>query len=188
MHSGDGESWRLAVGDKSDLLHTALYIRDSCRLDVPDDPSVPPPLDGEVSDHSGVLEPGVHLVAGSQWLSWWRQILVFEAAEVLGTLEVPDGPFARSDAMIIVREHLFDWPELEALASWSELGRAARVSRDDAVRWCGERGRHLLARDPRSRGLSHLPIAAIVQGIVQRAGVSPGRVRAAVSILGVRGD
>jgi len=188
VRSVGDESWRLTVGDTSDLLHTALYVRDSCRLDVPDDPSVPPPLDGDVSDHSAVLEPGVRVVAGAQWLSWWRQILVFEAAEGLGTLEVPEGPFARADAILIVHEHLFDWPELEALASWPELGRAAKASRDDAVRWCSERGRRLAARDPRSRGLSHLPIAAIVQGVVQRAGVSPGRVRAAVSILGVRGD
>jgi len=182
------ESWRLTVGDTSDLLHTALYVRDSYRLDVPDDPSVPPPLDGDVSDHSAVLEPAIRLVAGAQWFSWWRQILIFEAAKALGTLEVPEGPFARSDAIVIVHEHLFDWPELEVLASWPELCRAARESRDDAVRWCGERGRRLATGDPSSRGLSHLPTAAIVQRVVQRAGVSPGRVRAAVSILGVRGD
>jgi hypothetical protein len=188
MRSVGDESWRLTVDDKSDLLHTALYVRDSCRLDVPDDPSVPQPLDGDVSDHSAVHGPGVRLVAGAQWLSWWRRILFFEAAEALGTLELPEGPFGRSDANAIVRGHLFDWPELEALASWPELGRAAQASRDDAVLWCGERSRRLATRDPRSRGLSHLPIATIVQGVVQRAGVSPGRVRAAVSILGVRGD
>ena len=188
MRRAGDESWRLAVGDTSDLLHTALYVRDSCRLDVPDDPSVPQPLDGDVSDHSAVFEPGVRLVAGAQWLSWWRKILVFEAAEALGTLELPEGPVGHSDATAIVHELLFDWPELEALAPWPELRRAAQASRDDAVRWCGERSRRLAARDPRSRGLSHLPIAAIVLRVVKRAGVSPGRVRAGVSILGVRGD
>ena len=188
MRQADDESWRLTVGDTSELLHTALYVRDSCRLEVPDDPSVPPPLDGEVSDRSTLLEPGARRGAGVQWLAWWPQILVFEAAEGLGTLEVHEGRFGRSDATVIVHEQLFDWPELVALASWPELCRAARASRDDAVRWCGERIRRLAARDPRSRGLSHLPIATIVQGVVQRAGVSPGRVRAAVSVLGVRGN
>jgi hypothetical protein len=53
MRSVGDESWRLTVGDTSDLLHTALYVWDSCRLDVPDDPSIPQPLDGDVSDHSG---------------------------------------------------------------------------------------------------------------------------------------
>ncbi len=42
-----------------------------------------------------------------------------------GTLEVREGPFGRSDAAVIVHEHLFDWPELDALVSWPEVCRAA---------------------------------------------------------------
>jgi len=189
MERAGERSWRLTVGDNSTLLHLALFVRDSCQLVVPEDPFVPPPGAGELSDCSAGLGPEARREAGTQWLSWWRRIQVFEAAEALGTLEAPDAPDGRIDAMVIVHQHLFDWPELSALASWPELCRAVRASRDDAVRWAHERGRHLAARDPRSRGLSHLlPIETLAQAVARRAGVPAGRVRAAVSILALRGD
>lgn len=187
MRRAGEESWHLSVDDNLGLLHLALYVRDACRLAIPDDSSVPPPLDGDVVDHSDVLDPAVRGAAGAQWLSWWKDILSIKTAEALRTLRFPELQLTPVDALVIVDEHLLDWPELDVLASRPELRRAVVSCHDDAVRWRGDRSRRLGTRDPRTRGLAHLPVPAIAEGVIQRLGVSPGRVRAAAFILGVKG-
>ena len=188
MRRAGEESWHLSVDDNPALPHLALYVRDSCRLPVPDDSSVPPPLDGDVVDHSHVLDPAVRGAAGAQWLSWWRDILSVKTAEALRTLRFSDSQLTPLDALLVVDEHLLDWPALDVLASRPELRRAVVACHDDAVRWRGDRSRRLGTRDPRTRGLAHLPVSAISEGVIQRLGVSPGRVRAAAFILGVQGE
>lgn len=186
-HVGE-DSWRLSVDDKSNLLHTAIFVRDSCRLELSDDSTLPPPLEGDVPDHSVALDPDLRVVAGREWVSWWQEILVYEAAKALGTLELLKGSFGHMDSHVIVDEHLLDWPELAALASRPELRRAVRVSHDEAIRWQHKRDRRLQAVDPSARGLPHVPASAIAQRVRDRLEVSFGRVRAAVFILGVQGD
>jgi hypothetical protein len=187
MQRAGAESWSLSVDD-SELLHTALFVRDSCRLELPDSVSVPPPLGGDVPDRSADLEPQRRVMAGQQWISWWQEIVVYEGARSLGTLEKLDGPFGRVDSHVIVHEHLFDWPELTALSSWPELRKAVQLSHDDAVRWRRQRSRHLGMFDPWRRDLSQDPTSVIAQSVVERLHVSPGQVRAAVSILDVLGE
>ncbi|MDA8297985.1 MAG: hypothetical protein M0004_15660 [Actinomycetota bacterium] len=188
MRRAGEESWHLSVDDNLGLPHLALYVRDACRLAIPDDSSVPPPLDGDVVDHSDVLDPAVRGVAGAQWLSWWKDILSLNTAEALRTLRFPDSQLTPLDALVVVDEHLLDWPELDVLESRPELRRAVIACHDDAVRWGSDRSRRLGTRDPRTRGLAHLPVSAIAEGVIQRFGVSPGRVRAAVVVLGVQGE
>jgi len=147
-------------------------------------------VDSDVVDHSDVLDPGVRGVAGAQWLSWWKGVLSVKTAEALRTLRFSDSQLTPTplDAFVVVDEHLLDWPELGVLASRPELRRPVVACHDDAVRWRGDRSRRLGTRDPRTRGLAHLPVPAIAEGVIQRLGVSPGRVRAAVFILGVQGE
>ena len=187
MQRAGAESWSLSVDD-SELLHTALFVRDSCRLELPDSVPVPPPLGGDVPDRSADLEPQLRVIAGQQWISWWQEIVIYEGARSLGTLEKLDGPFGRVDRHLIVLEHLFDWPELTALSSWPELRTAVQLSHDDAVRWRRQRSRHLGMFDRWRRDLSEDPTSAIAQSVVERLHVSPGQVRAAVSILDVLGE
>jgi hypothetical protein len=184
---GDG-SWRLNVDDEARLLHTAIFVRDSCHLELPDTSFLPPLLAGDVPDRSAVLDPDLPAVAGEQWLSWWQDIVIFEAAKALGTLEVLEGPTGALDSHVIVDEHLLDWPTLDALASRPELRRAVQVSHDDAVRWQRSRDRRLRSLDPRARSLPHIPLSAIAESVMERLEVSPARVRAAVSILDAEGD
>lgn len=187
MRRAGRESWRLSVDDKCNLLHTAIVVRDACRLRLADDPSFPPPLEGDLPDHSAGLDPDLRVIAGEQWAAWWQEVLIYEAAKALGTLELLDGPFGDLDSHVIVDQHLLDWPELDALASRPELRRAVQVSHDDAIRWQHERDRRLEGLDPRSLGLPHVPASGIAQKVSDRLGVSLGRVRAAVFILEVEG-
>ena len=188
MRRAGEESWHLSVDDNLGLPHLALYVRDACQLAIPDHSSVPPPLEGDVVDHSDVLDPAVRGVAGAQWFSWWKDILSVKTAEALRTLRFPDSQLTPLHALVVVDEHLLDWPELDVLASRPELRRAVAACHDDAVRWRGDRSRRLFTRDPRTRGLAHLPVPAIAEGVIQRLGVSPARVRSATFILGVQGD
>ena len=72
-------SWRFAV-DVSDLLHLALRVRESARLEVPAGDDVPPP-------HSAPPEPVSVAVdreaAGAEWLAWWRELLGLEGRRQL---------------------------------------------------------------------------------------------------------
>lgn len=188
MRRAGDDSWHLSVDDKSNLLHTAIFVRDSCRLELSDDSTLAPPLEGHVPDHSAVLDPDLRVVAGREWVSWWQEILVYEAAKALGTLELLKGAFGHMDSHAIVHEQLLDWPELEALESRPELRQAVQVSHDDTVRWQHERNRCLQSKDPRTRGLPDVPASAIAQRVRDRLEISFGRVRAAVFILGVQGD
>lgn len=186
MQAAGEESWRFSVAD-NDLLHTALFVRDSCGLQLPEDASAPPPLGGGVPDLSATLDAALRDVAGAQWLLWWRDILDYEAAKALGTLEKLKGPFGLLDRHLIVRGHLLDWPELDALASKPELREAVKASHDDAVRWRRQYSRHLGKFGSRPRHLVQQPISAIAQNVVDRIQVSAGRVRAALAILAVSG-
>lgn len=187
MRRAGEESWRLSVDDTCDLLHTALFIRDACRLRPSDDSFLPPPLEGDLPDVSAGVDPDLCEAAASQWGAWWQEILVYEGAKVLGTLELLDGPVGHMDSHVIVHQHLLDWPELDALASQPELRRAVQVSHDHAVRWQQQWNRRLLGVDPRSRGLQHVTPSAIAQQVHDRLGVPFGRIRAAVFVLRVQG-
>ncbi len=55
MRRGDRETWSALVGI-SNLIHVALYVRDVCRLQVGQKPTIPPPLDGGVAGHSGAID------------------------------------------------------------------------------------------------------------------------------------
>ena len=181
------ESWHLSVDDNLGMPHLALYVRDACRLAIPDDSSVPPPLDGGVVDHSDVIDPAVRGVTGAEWLLWWKKILSLKAAEALQTLRFAESQATPLNAGEFVDGHLLDWPELDVLAPRPELRRAVVACHDDAVRWLVDRSKRLGARDPGSRGLGHLPVPAIAEEVIRRLGVSPARVRAAVFVLGVQG-
>lgn len=138
MRRGDRESWSASI-DISNVMHVALYVRDACQLEVAI-ANLPPPLDGGVVDHSGALDAGRRRAAGSQWPSWWEEILRLEGAKALGTLRLPDGA-DRMAAMSAVHDRLFDWPRAELLRI-REAGDVADLGTED----CGGHLAHPLVQ------------------------------------------
>ena len=72
MRTGTNESWRLDLRSGEQPLIWALWLRAAEQIDVPDDDSVPGPLDIDV-----VPSPtdGTGPDLGRQWLQWWRRLL-----------------------------------------------------------------------------------------------------------------
>jgi hypothetical protein len=186
VHRAGAESWSASI-NISQVMHVALYVRDALRLQVPESTIVPPPVDGRVVDHSGDMDFERRLRAGGQWLSWWEEIVRLEGAKALRMLRLPEGVDA-SETMSAVHDRLFDWPALDALASWPDLRDAAREIRDDAVRWAGNRKRLFVERGPLTRGWGNVPIDEIAERVAERSRAPSPLVRAAVFLLGVQGD
>ena len=72
MRTGTNESWRIDVRSGEQPLIWALWLRAAEQIDVPDDDSVPGPLDIDVVP-SPTAGTGPDL--GRQWLHWWRRLL-----------------------------------------------------------------------------------------------------------------
>lgn len=169
-------------------MHVALYVRDAFRLQIPESPTVPPPLEGGVVDHAGSIDAERRQRAGSQWASWWGEILRLEGAQALRTLRLP-GDVDPIEAMSAVHDRIFDWPTLDALSTWPELRDAVKESRDEAVRSAGDRKRRLVLGGPGAPGrLVDVAIGEIAQRIIGRSQVPPHLVRAAIFLLDVQGD
>ncbi|WP_298209629.1 hypothetical protein [Ferrimicrobium sp.] len=185
MHPADSRSWHVSIADDDLLIHLALFIRDTCRLVVPPNPSVPPQFAGDIGCID-TFSASQRNQAGEQWLSWWNRILTFEAASGLGTLKIPSELTNRLDAAIIVHQHLFDSPQLDALAEWPDLRQAAELSKDAAVRWWNKEGypRHEGGPRPIARDVS---MAAIATDVADAMSVPAERLKACVSILAIQG-
>lgn len=181
------QSWHASIDDNPMHLQEALYVRDACRFAVPDDPLNPPPLEGAVVDHASVLSADARRVAGAQWLAWWRDVVRIEGARELGRLVVVGEAPTGGTTFLAAHHHLFGWPDLAALGDRAELRRSVLESHDDAVRWRNERGVGLFRSEPWRLGLPNPEMGAIAQAVIERLDVSPGRVRAAIFVLGVLG-
>ena len=182
MQSSGLPSWRLAISDTSQSLHFALYVRDSCQLEVLDVPVNPPRLGGNVIDRSRTFEGTYD--AGADWQSWWHEMLVIQGTTALGTFLTSSS----LDATNLIDESPYEWPKLDGITSRPALHNAIQLSHDDAIRWCNDYGNRLSMRGNRTVNLSHLPIAAIADRVINRFRVTPSMVRAAVWILGVQGE
>lgn len=188
MFESGSESWRLTVDDNSNLLQVALYVRDACGLDVTVDHSIPPRLLGTVVDHRDDLTAQIRQSAGEQWMAWWQTIIALVGAQELGTLQLPSEPFERLEAMTAVHESLLDWPELDGFGDRPALREAVRVSYEDATRWLSQRARGAVRGRRMRATYDGATLGSIVRALVERLGVEPGRLRAAVLVVGVEGD
>lgn len=124
-------SWRFAESVPQ-LLHAALYIRDAVGLAVPAQPELPPPLDADVPDHSGVLTAEERAIAGADWPGWWRELVGQQLHA-----ERPAGPDDQSwaqqrmAAMLLVS----DPPDFETLADRPALRKAVRAVFFEGCQW-----------------------------------------------------
>lgn len=174
-------SWRFEENDAGDL-HLALFARDAAGLQVPPAPDIPPPLSAAIE--SLLAQPAA--AAASQWVTWWRGLVGFQAAEV----QPPHGPgpdrdmHAWMEGMRQRRAAVFDPPGFESLASMPELRAVARAT-------LAPDGRPLLRRRPptgRPPGaFGYRVVRAAAESAIAEFGVGPGEIDGTVHVLDVQG-
>ncbi len=146
MHPAGQCSWRVGIESSSSLLDIALFTRDACGLDVPADARVPPPVATTVRDRRDALAPALRSPAGAQWLSWWVALVAQVGAVQLGSLVLPASTHQRLETLAALDQGLFDWPDLDALATRPALRKAVRAVGAEARRWSGEQRRKVASR------------------------------------------
>jgi hypothetical protein len=181
MQVAGRSSWRFEENDAGDL-HLALFARDVAGLQVPSAPDIPPPLS------IGIDRPLLPAPAGAagQWVTWWRGLVEFQAAEALP----PHRPGRAEDMhawMAAKRERrlaAFDPPQFESLASMPELRIVARAT-------FAPDGGPLLRREPPARVppgvFDYGAVRAAAEGAIAEFGVDPGEIDGTVHVLDVQG-
>ena len=67
MRRAESASWRFAEGIVQ-MPVVALFVRDAVGLGVPPGAALPPRLDGELPDRSGLVSAGQRRAAGAEWV------------------------------------------------------------------------------------------------------------------------
>ncbi len=159
-------------------IHAVLYVRDACGLDPPADPVVPPRLAGNVADLAPKCSPTDREQAVAGWLEWWRRMVAVEGASLLG--EVSSGAGGAVPQRRDVARQVFDPPRFDSLGASPPLGRLARTSCEQALRWfTPSRTR---SETSRSRAMK-----VVAEEVCAANRVSPGSLNAGVVALDVEG-
>ena len=175
MHPAGQCSWRVGIESSSSLLDIALFTRDACGLDVPADARVPPPVATTVRDRRDALAPALRSPAGAQWLSWWVALVAQVGAVQLGSLVLPASTHQRLETLAALDQGLFDWPDLDALATRPALRKAVRAVGAEARRWSGEQ-RRKVALDTRAGDpspIAHTAVRDAAEATMTRYAVPP---------------
>jgi hypothetical protein len=183
MQVAGRSSWRFEENDAGDL-HLALFARDAAGLQVLPAPDIPPPLSVVIDQRLATVPAPA--AAASQWVTWWRGLVGFQAAEALP----PHRPRRAEDMhawMAAKRERrlaAFDPPQFESLASMPELRSVASAT-------FAADGRPLLHREPPARVppgvFDYGAVRAAAEGAIAEFGVDPGEIDGTVHVLDVQG-
>jgi hypothetical protein len=116
MRLSGTSSWRVAIGGDP-LVDCALWIRDTERLPVADDPLVPGPADldhppGPISTSDDAL--------GAEWLGWWFSLVA---------------PERRLHAPVFDAEPAYGTPDPLGLAPYPALAAVVARRWPEAMRW-----------------------------------------------------
>lgn len=130
----NGSGWRFAVSGPQ-LLHIALFIRDSAGIQMPADPSLPPRLlypAFNAAPHPRVATDPL----GSQWASWWRQLVDHEvhSADIARNQESGQGQRTVRE-LADAGAAVFDAPGFASLADSPELRAIVVDHHEEAVNW-----------------------------------------------------
>lgn len=117
------------------LLHVALYIRDTAGIRISGDSSAPPPLRRveatrapSAQVHSGGL--------GVQWMDWWRWIAEHEAtAAAIGRDASFGGTLDVARQIVGTMELAFDPPEFASLTGSPDLRALVAARHREALDW-----------------------------------------------------
>jgi hypothetical protein len=174
-------SWRFEENDAGDL-HLALFARDAAGLDVPSAPDIPPPLTAAIDQ---LLAPP-SAAAASQWATWWRGLIRFQAGGIGPSRRLGPGDDLQAWLAEMRERHLavFDPPGFESLASMPELRAVVRAT-------FAADGRPLLRRDPPTavppRAFAYGVVRAAAEAAAAEFGVSPGEIDGTAHVLDVQG-
>lgn len=177
-------SWQANISSGPTVPHRALFIRDSCGLNVPEHRSSPPRLDVPVVGHSGDLRSSQLIAAGSQWLRWWQRIVRHQVALDRPT-EVRESPSQYSTSSDDGWEALFDWPDFDSLQETVPLREAVRVCGEDVIRF--RNPGKLFPPFPSIPTPVDVDVASIAESIITRYRVTPVQLRICVIVLAVNG-
>ena len=127
MHLGDGPSWRVGIGDASDLAF-ALYVREAAAIVGAEDV---PPLFAPVPRWSYPFSKVQRAVLATQWSSWWSTLLSKRTdGSVSGGYDGPDfTSMVGTQELRRVQREVFlpanRWRATSGLEPWSYTGDEA---------------------------------------------------------------
>lgn len=177
MRFAGSASWRFAEGiEQAPLI--ALFVRDTLSLEVSAEAS-PPRLDGELPDHSTLLDSQWRAAAGDAWTGWWQAVV---AQDVRGHQGPPAGVDQRVWLRQLDAEHraVFDPPEFASLADRPALAETVRVTFNAALRWAdAERRALLIPPQGRPGQFDYEVVRAAAEQTAHRHQISPDAVRPA---------
>ena len=127
MHLGDGPSWRVGIGDASDLAF-ALYVREAAAIVGAEDV---PPLFAPVPRWSYPFSEVQRAALATQWSSWWSTLLSKRTdGSISGGYDGPDfaSMVGTPELRQVQREFFLPanrWGATSGLESWSYTGSEA---------------------------------------------------------------
>lgn len=177
---GQPAGWALNV--VHDPRPFALFVRDSLRLDVRDEPSAPPPLEPPVPDHRDVLTAAERARAAEQWPAWWRATLA-HGARSHGGRDAGDWREWHREQARVREKVLGEPPAFAALAASPELQRACTLLDRELHAW----SRREPPTDSPLAALKELECGDLAAEVASRWGVALAQVHGAVLAYGVEG-
>ena len=187
MRRAGSASWRFAEGIEQ-MPVVALFVRDAVGLGVPPGAALPPRLDGELPDRSGLVSAGQRRAAGAEWVGWWHAVVAHHVGLQQGP---PDGADERAwlQRQTVQAGALFDPPDFASLAGRSALRDVLQTTSTDALRWARGQRRTLLMPPPGHPGqFEYDTIRSVAEQVAQRHRVSPDAVRGCAIVLPVEGN
>lgn len=184
MRRAGSASWRFAEGINK-MPVAALFVRDAVGLGVPPGAELPPRLDGEVPDRSGLVSAGQRRAAGAEWVGWWEAVVAHHVGLQQGA---PHGADERAwlQQQVVQAGALFDPPDFASLAGRSALRDVLRTTFADALRWADDHSRTLLMPPHGHPGqFDYETVRSVAEQVAQRHRVSPNAVRGCALVLPV---
>lgn len=179
----DSSSFRFTQGS-SQLLHIALFIRDTAALPVPDAPDNPPMLLRRPTP--SVVVPADRVSAAvEQWRQWWRELVRHDSLS-----RVPGSPAHHTPIGEVLRraEHAFDPPDFHSMTGEPDLRLLVSNTYLAAVEWANRYRREQSGPDPRPEPALDLSlIRAAARSVAHEGNVGLGRLDATVQVLDVNG-
>lgn len=196
MKLAGSRSWRFAA-EASELLHLALRVRDGAALEVPEAADVPPVLLGEPFGAGGAGRSGGvgsrgsadgevdPLLAGAEWLTWWREAVDLEARRVLLRPDQVTEPWGKVSRRLRAElRRLATPPRFDGLADRPSLQAAARVVGRTPHGWVDRE----LQAHRHSRALIDWPVVdAAVHQVAAATGAPVNGMNGCALVLLVRG-
>ncbi len=181
MRFASSASWSLSTSVDA-MPHAALYIRDALGLEPLVDEVSPPPLSHRPPDRRSFLTEEARDQASAQWPGWWRAILSHEA-RVHERSDRRDFQAWHAQIAAERARSVGDPPDFEALAGSPALKQAVIELFMEA----GHYRDHTRSSETGEPQILWTITRDVAEEVAARHGVSPGKVRGVVLILGVEG-